>query len=526
MSILSNTTLLNSLLDQANALPDAVEQVAPVISINTSGLITATAGTKSSTKQLAFQPAKTITPSTASQVAVSSGYYTGGNVIVAAVPTQTKTATPTTTTQNITPDNGKFLSKVTVNAIPSNYIVPSGTSTITSNGTYNIKNYASVAVNVASGGSGEIAEWSEAEDAIISKTISGGYTNDRVTIVGSNAFQYCSSLTSVSFPACTSISDYAFHNCSNLISVSFPACTSIGAAAFLRCFKLTSANFSVCTIIGSSGFNGCSSLASVNFPVCTTIWHNAFQSCSKLSSASFPVCISIFNYAFHNCSNLTSVSFPACDYIGDSAFYNCSNLTSVSFPACTSIGHTAFGRCSKLTSANFSVCTSISGDVFNRCYKLSSLTLGASTVCNLAASGAFMSTPYAGYSTYFSGTPVIYVPTSLVSSYRTATNWTYFSSYFVGDASLDSGDSGSGDSGSGDLITFTIAGTSYQAEEGMTWGEWIESEYNTSYYSTDGDYVGNYDDMLGEFFGYVCYTNYDCVKYEDVITHEMSYILD
>lgn len=33
--------------------------------------------------------------------------------------------------------------------------------------------------------------------------------------------------------------------------------------------------------------------------------------------------------------------------------------------------------------------------------------------------------------------------------------------------------------GATNLITFTIAGTSYQAEEGMTWGEWVESDYNT-----------------------------------------------
>lgn len=30
-----------------------------------------------------------------------------------------------------------------------------------------------------------------------------------------------------------------------------------------------------------------------------------------------------------------------------------------------------------------------------------------------------------------------------------------------------------------DEITFTIDGTSYTAEEGMTWEEWVESEYNT-----------------------------------------------
>lgn len=31
-------------------------------------------------------------------------------------------------------------------------------------------------------------------------------------------------------------------------------------------------------------------------------------------------------------------------------------------------------------------------------------------------------------------------------------------------------------------ISFTIAGTSYQAEEGMTWGEWVASSYNTAGY--------------------------------------------
>ncbi len=36
------------------------------------------------------------------------------------------------------------------------------------------------------------------------------------------------------------------------------------------------------------------------------------------------------------------------------------------------------------------------------------------------------------------------------------------------------------------IISFTIAGTAYQAEEGMTWLQWVDSEYNTDGYSCEG----------------------------------------
>lgn len=37
--------------------------------------------------------------------------------------------------------------------------------------------------------------------------------------------------------------------------------------------------------------------------------------------------------------------------------------------------------------------------------------------------------------------------------------------------------------GTASLISFTIDGTEYQAEDGMTWEEWLESAYNTANYS-------------------------------------------
>ena len=45
--------------------------------------------------------------------------------------------------------------------------------------------------------------------------------------------------------------------------------------------------------------------------------------------------------------------------------------------------------------------------------------------------------------------------------------------------------------GGSSLIEFTINGTPYQAEEGMTWGEFVESNYNDGRVSVSSNYVGH-----------------------------------
>ena len=67
------------------------------------------------------------------------------------------------------------------------------------------------------------------------------------------------------------------------------------------------------------------------------------------------------------------------------------------------------------------------------------------------------------------------------------------------------------------LINFTISGTSYQAEEGMTWNEWLSSGYNTDgYFDTEGT-VCHSSGMM------VWTSNFTAVSYLDVIIAGENY---
>lgn len=93
--------------------------------------------------------AKTIVAGTSSKtVSPSAGKLGIKSVTITPTPSSAKTATPTKSTQNITPEEGQLLSGVTVNAIPDQYIVPTGSQTITTNGATDVTALASVTVNV------------------------------------------------------------------------------------------------------------------------------------------------------------------------------------------------------------------------------------------------------------------------------------------------------------------------------------------------------------------------------------------
>jgi hypothetical protein len=158
-----------------------------------------------------------------------------------------------------------------------------------------------------------------------------------VTSIGFGAFQYCTSLTSVTIPnSVTSIGNVAFYGCNSLTSVTIPnSVTSIGTQAFSYCSSLTSVTIgNSVTSIGEGAFDSCTRLTSVTIPnSVTSIGRIAFSGCTRLTSLTIGNSVtSIGDRAFSYCSSLTSVTIPnSVTSIGESAFDDCWNLTGVYF---------------------------------------------------------------------------------------------------------------------------------------------------------------------------------------------------
>ena len=148
---------------------------------------------------------------------------------------------------------------------------------------------------------------------------------------------------------------------------------------------------------------------------------NALNGNINIQTVILPYATSVGNNAFYNCTSLKQVDLPMCSYIGNSVFYGCTSLSQLSLPVCNSIGMYAIYFCNRLSQLSLPVCSSISAYAFGFCTILSIITIGYSSVCSLGGSNAF------NYTKIASGTGSIYVPASLVDAYKSAPNWSYFS---------------------------------------------------------------------------------------------------
>ena len=195
----------------------------------------------------------------------------------------------------------------------------------------------------------------------------------------------------------------------------------VASGALQNNANIKTVNLPYATTVGDNAFNGCNILSQVSLPVCSYIGNAAFYNCRSLSQVSLPLCTKVMKDCFQNCISLSQVNLPVCSYIGNTVFWGCTSLSQLNIPVCKKIDIYTFYNCRSLSQVSLPVCSYIGNNAFQDCTSLSIITLGYSSVCSFNNSNVFSKTQIT------SSTGSIYVPTSLVESYKSAKNWSYFS---------------------------------------------------------------------------------------------------
>lgn len=288
------------------------------------------------------------------------------------------------------------------------------------------------------------------------------------------AFKSCNNLSYISLPNMTRLSAYCLANCTALQTISLPKCSYLNRYAFWSCSNLNTIYMgtelsTVASMVSSNALSDCSALQSIYVPASlvdkyksATNWSyyssiiypfvipslsfdsttgllsgncsvllssaelNSFLSDNNIDKASITqVSLPYLTYfagfeTFAGCSNLISVSLPVCDDIGAQTFQSCTRLSDVYIPNCSTVGAFAFRNCEALQSISLPVCDYIGIRAFQST-NLNNIVLGSTSVCILSLNTAFENTPISY------GTGSIYVPASLVNAYKSAKNWSYFS---------------------------------------------------------------------------------------------------
>ena len=134
-----------------------------------------------------------------------------------------------------------------------------------------------------------------------------------VTTIGSNAFQSCKTLVTISLPeTVASIGFAGFQYCSLLMAIDLSEyLVTIGGSAFYGCTKLQEVRFPKnLTSIGASAFRNCENITELTIPDnCTlTIGDTAFKDCTSMISLTIGSnVVSIDKYAFTGCASLNTI---------------------------------------------------------------------------------------------------------------------------------------------------------------------------------------------------------------------------
>lgn len=221
--------------------------------------------------------------------------------------------------------------------------------------------------------------------------------------IGSQAFEYCRNLTSITLPeSLEEIGDSSFVKC-GFINLEIPdSVTKVGVSCFTGCNDLKTVKFSKnLLIIPEYMFSQCPRLEDINMPNSIKkidnfafdgcgvvnlqlpsnleyVGYGAFARCMSLSKIMLPATIkNIEGEAFNGCKRLTTVDFEdgfSCN-IGQDMFRNCDNLETIEIPnGVKYIGSNSFANCKKLSEITIpSTVTSIYNNAFSGCNSLQTI---------------------------------------------------------------------------------------------------------------------------------------------------------
>lgn len=221
-------------------------------------------------------------------------------------------------------------------------------------------------------------------DGLISHTLTE-LEDDTVTSLRPHAFYSNDIIQKISLPSLNgSLSaESSFSNCINLESVNIGGLTRVGISAFLNCYKLKSLVAPYLTETNTGMFKNCRSLNEFNFSNIETITDTVFEH-AGIGQIVLPKMLNNFGtYPFRGC------------------------------------------RLSVLDLYNDAYNKSFKTNWFGAAYSLCHFIIRANSMVTLSNVGAFSNTPI------YNGIGWIYVPSDLVDTYKTATNWSNFANQIV-----------------------------------------------------------------------------------------------
>lgn len=415
---------------------------------------------------------KHVSVSNDAQVIVADDNYNGlADVTIDAVKLQSKTVSVSTTTQTITADNTyNGLSSVVVNALklesvsakPSTsyqYITPSTGYDALSNVSIDAVKLQDKEISVVAGNTAEIladSDYFALNKVTVAATLPDSVYNTsdataKDSDVASGAIYYNSTgkhigtaksgkynmlfdtqlvdLTDDDLPVAKP-GTLTLNGSTNAIqSITSEKIGTVSASALEGRNNLASVNLQYATELGANAFSSCTNLTSLIVPQVKNLDSSCLQNCHYLKTVDFSNVEDIGQYALYYAMdsgyNTVDITLPKCKTLDYWACKNWGNTSSsvkvaMTLPLVETIGTSAFEQ-SGITKLDLGpTATSIGSYILALCTKITTLICRATTPPTLDGDLYYTFSPPKNIK--------IYVPDEAVDAYKSATNWSQYSS--------------------------------------------------------------------------------------------------